>query len=580
MIAKLTSIEHRILFFIIKYVAAYLWLWRFLKRHKTLRKSIVLGIIGAATILYLFGGAVFMTIAMMLLQFVYGFAFMAIQFIGLFWILSKPKTTEILPGDPKTVTFDDYWGNDFIVRLVKQWTSLMTDHQKFTQMGGRMIKGMMFVGDPGVGKTYLAEAMAGSSGVAFYAIGGGGFRGMFMGMDILRVMAFVNHGRKRAKEFGACYLYIEELDALGSRAGNSPGQVGMMGGMFGGGGMGAQALQRLLQEMDGIETVPLYDQCQNQVRRWFELPKIDQGVVMFIGSTNAPHLVDPALKRKGRFDKIIHFDKPDKASRRAIIEGCLGKIVHDSDIDVEALVQDTAGATPADLVSGIRGDAVRMALFRDREHVNQRDIQDALQEQAFGLENPISEMDPDQRLMTAIHEAAHALVTFYLRPDLRIVRVSIVRRADTLGYVMPAAKRDIYGMPLENYTRSIMVSLAGHLGVITVLGQPWTGGSADFAKMLERVRILAMYGSFGSFPTRPEEDPLKDPEINKAAHNYLSECIEATERLLRLHRAELDALYEALLEKEDLTGDEACAIIENNQAIIESWGERKKRCID
>ena len=562
MIAKLTSIEHRILFFIIKYVAAYLWLWRFLKRHKTLRKSIVLGIIGAATILYLFGGAVFMTIAMMLLQFVYGFAFMAIQFIGLFWILSKPKTTEILPGDPKTVTFDDYWGNDFIVKLVKQWTSLMTDHQKFTQMGGRMIKGMMFVGDPGVGKTYLAEAMAGSSGVAFYAIGGGGFRGMFMGMPILRVMAFVNHGRKRAKEFGACYLYIEELDALGSRAGKAPGQVGMMGGLFGGGGMGAQALQRLLQEMDGIETVPLYDQCQNQVRRWFELPKIDQGVVMFIGSTNAPHLVDPALKRKGRFDKIIHFDKPDKASRRAIIEGCLGKIVHDSDIDVEALVQDTAGATPADLVSGIRGDAVRMALFRGRDFVNQRDIEDAFQEQLMGLENPIADLEPEQKRSIAVHEAGHALAQHLLRPDLRIVRVSIRRRSNALGYVLPVTKTDVYTHELETYIRGIMVSLAGHVAVEIVFDKLWTGASADFMHIKSYLATLANYGFFGHLPLG--QDPLAGDKMGEVIEAFLEDCIQKTGKLLEDNRRALDALVNALMEKEDLTGREAVDIIENH----------------
>ena len=129
---------------------------------------------------------------------------------------------------------------------------------------------------------------------------------------------------------------------------------------------------------------------------------------------------------------------------------------------------------------------------------------------------------------------------------------------------MPAAKADIYGMPLETYTRGIMVSLAGHVGVGIVLGQPWTGAGRDFQHVLDRVEQLAMYGYFGIFPTDPE-DPLKDPEMTREAHAYLQKCLTATEKLLNLHRQELDALYQALIEKEDLTGKEACAIIAENQ---------------
>ena len=191
--------------------------------------------------------------------------FMAIiQFVAIFWFMGQTRVETIRPGDPKQVTFDDYKGQPNLIKMVRQWISLLSDRTKFKQMGGEFINGLLLYGEPGTGKTLLAKAMAGEAGIAFISMEGSGFRGMFWGMDTLRMISFIRRARKLAREYGACIAYIDEIDAVGmSRGGVMGGQGGGMmgggmGGMFGG---GSGALTRLLYEMDGI----------NEQTRWEKL---------------------------------------------------------------------------------------------------------------------------------------------------------------------------------------------------------------------------------------------------------------------------------------------------------------------
>jgi len=180
-----------------------------------------------------------MNIALLGLSFVgqlaFAVLFMVVQFGALFWFMGRTRTVVIKPGDPKAVTFDDYWGQPHLVELVKQWISLLADRDDFVKMGGQYINGLMLTGEPGTGKTLLAKAMAGEAGIAFMSVEGSGFRGMFWGMDTLKMMGFVRKARKLAREYGACIAYIDEIDAVAmSRSGVMGGQQQM-----GGGGGGA-----------------------------------------------------------------------------------------------------------------------------------------------------------------------------------------------------------------------------------------------------------------------------------------------------------------------------------------------------
>lgn len=504
--------------------------------------------------------------------------FMIVQFGALFWFMSQTKIEIIRPGDPKTVTFDDYKGQDRLVEMVKQWLSLLYDRTEFQKMGGRFINGLLLFGPPGTGKTLLAKAMAGEAGVAFISVEGSGFRGMFWGMDVLRMISFIRKARKLAREYGACIAFIDEIDAVGTSRGSVMGgqQVGMGRGGFMGGGTGA--LTRLLYEMDGVEEKTRWERWMGKLYKLTgQKPPPRDWHVLFMGSTNRPDVLDPALTRPGRFDRTLEVSAPDKTGRREIVKYYLDQISVDDSVDVEAIVQDTAWATPAKIMAAITKDAVRLALFDGRNKVAQRDIDQAFQEQAFGLEKPIEEMQEDQRRQIAYHEAGHAVAAHYYRPEHRIVRATIIGRGGgTLGYVQPVPKYEEYVTPLRVLVADIMVSLAGHVATKVFLGEYWTGAYSDFDKVRGRIMHLAALGYFGP--------PVKQPSTMYSAGEFMgrekemeyfwTRLEEQCERFIRAHAAEVDAVANGLLRSESLTGDEVIAIIKQARSPALEEGEK------
>ena len=498
--------------------------------------------------------------------------FMIVQFGALFWFMSQTKIEIIRPGDPKSLTFDDYKGQDQLVSMVKQWLSLLYDRTEFQRMGGRFINGLLLYGPPGTGKTLLAKCMAGTAGVAFISIEGSGFRGMFWGMDVLRMISFIRKARKLAREFGACIAFIDEIDAVGmSRGGVMGGQrpVGMgMGGMMGG---GTGALTRLLYEMDGVEEKTRRERL---MEKFYQLtgqkPPPRDWHVLFMGSTNRPDVLDPALTRPGRFDRTIEVSPPDKTGRREIVKYYLNQVAHDESVDIEAIVEDTAWATPAKIMAALTKDAVRLALFDGRNKVAQKDIDQAFQEQAFGLEQPIEELPEDQRQQIAYHEAGHAVATYYYRPEHRIVRTTIIGRGGgILGYVQHVPKFEEYAKPLRLLVADIMIALAGHVATKVFLGEYWTGATSDFRHVRNLLVQLASFGYFG--PPLKEPISMFDGQFqNDEMTRYWYQLEEACERFVRANGAEVKAVAQALLEKESLTGIEVVKIIEQARATREN----------
>jgi cell division protease FtsH len=494
-----------------------------------------------------------------------------IQFAAMFWFVGQTRVETIRPGDPKQVTFDDYKGQPNLIKMVRQWISLLSDRTKFKQMGGEFINGLLLYGEPGTGKTLLAKAMAGEAGIAFISMEGSGFRGMFWGMDTLRMISFIRRARRMAREYGACIAYIDEIDAVGmSRGGVMGGQGGpMMGGMGGMMGGGSGALTRLLYEMDGINEQTRWEKLR---ARWYQLrgkPAPPRNWhILFMGSTNRPDVLDPALTRPGRFDRTVVVNKPDRAGRREMVRYYLNKIKTDETVDIEAIVSDTSWATPARIMSAITKDAVRLALFDNRDKVSQPDIELAFQEQAMGLENPIEEMQDDQRNQVAYHEAGHAVVQYYLRPDERIVRVSIVRRSEALGYVLPVPNYDIYALPLRTFVADILVSMAGHVATKIFLGEYWTGATGDFQNVRARLWQLAHYGYFGP-PLGLQQNMSIEQDKTEVVEKFWRKLEDQTARILTDHAPEVHAVAQALLEQNDLTGRQCIEIIQK-AAVAES----------
>src|SRR5688572_10618772 len=495
------------------------------------------------------------------LRIVFAIAFVVIQFVAIFWFMAQSRVETIRPGDPKQVTFDDYKGQPNLIKMVRQWISLLSDRAQFQKMGGQFINGLLLYGEPGTGKTLLAKAMAGEAGIAFISIEGSGFRAMFMGVDVLKMVSFIRRARKLAREYGACIAYIDEIDAVGMSRGNVMGQGAMMPGMGMGGMMGTGALTRLLYEMDGINELSRWEKLR---ARWYQLRKKPvpprDWHILFMGSTNRPDVLDPALTRPGRFDRTVVVNKPDRGGRREMVKYYLNKIKTDDSVDIEAIVSDTSWATPARIMSAITKDSVRLALFDDRDRVAQHDIELAFQEQAMGLENPIEEMEADQRRQVAYHEAGHAVVQYYLRPDERIVRVSIVRRSEALGYVLPVPNYDIYALPLRTFVADILVSMAGHVATKLFLGEYWTGATGDFQNVRARLWQLAHYGYFGP-PLDMQQNLGAVKEKTEIVEKFWRKLEEQTEQILSKHAPEVHAVAQALLERSDLTGKQCIEII-------------------
>ncbi len=510
-------------------------------------------------------------------QLLFAILFMLVQFGSLFWFMSRSKIERIRPEDPKIITFDDYWGQPRLKRLVRQWLGLLSDRQQFVEMGGRYINGLLLYGPPGTGKTMLAKAMAGEAGVAFISIEGSGFRAMFWGVDVMKMIWFIRKARKLAQRYGAAIAYIDEIDAVAQSRGGVMGE----GGGGGGGGMGGfmgggtGALTRLLYEMDGIDSKTFKEKVKGKL---FQImgrkPPERNWHVLFMGSTNRPDVIDPALKRPGRFDQLIKVDLPDRTGRREIVDGYLRTVNHDDTVDIDAIVMNNRSATPAQIMAAITKDAVRVALFDHRRAVSQDDIERAFLQQYTGIENPIEEMQEEQRWQVAVHEAGHAVAQHFLMPDTRIAHITIVRRGDALGFVLPMDEVEMYSQPLERIVKDIMVCLAGQAAMRVVFNEPFTGASGGDYPMV-RARLWHLYneGYFGPplVDWRTGRDSTggvsgeSSSAEQRAVRNAWENLERATQTLLRRRQDRLIALAEGLMDHNSLTTRQVVEILGPNK---------------
>ncbi|HAJ05462.1 MAG TPA: hypothetical protein DCL76_02780 [Chloroflexi bacterium] len=312
-----------------------------------------------------------------------------------------------------------------------------------------------------------------------------------------------------------------------------------------------------------------------------EPPKRDWHV-LFMGSTNRPDVLDPALLRPGRFDQVIKVDRPDRVGRKAIIQGYLSKINHDKSIDVDVIVADTPRATPAQVMSAITKDSVRRALFASRNYVVQDDIDQAIQEQLVGMANPIEDMDPVLLRQVAYHEAGHALIQHYVMPDQRISRVSIVRRSSgTLGYMLPVDTVEMYGQPLRRIVSRIMVALAGHIAVKVFMGEFWTGATGDYNMARQEFRNLAVHGYFGPPVSELFRDVKELQFSDERVERIWISLEDQVEKLLIDHADEVEALVDRLLERRDLSNKEVVELLgKNSLQLAEEQGVKMESVLE
>jgi cell division protease FtsH len=489
--------------------------------------------------------------------------YLIIQFGFLFWFLSRPRKYVVTPDDPQIgMTFADYRGQPDLLEHAQTTVAILRGVKEFELRGGEMPRGMLLSGSPGTGKTFLAAVIANEAKLPFIYIDASSIRGMFWGMTEMMIMKLFRDarglGRKYAKhgQRGACIVFMDEIDSIGMNRGGQQSGGMMMGGMMMG---GSQGLNTLLNQMDSLANL-VEDRWRFKFLRWLGLvrgPVEDKPLVFVIGATNRPEVLDPALTRPGRLDRMLIVHEPDADGRRDIIGHYLSKVQHDPDIPLDLLVTDSMGWTPI-MIKTIINEALIHAHNDGRDALTYKDWLDASDERVMGLKQPIRSWNLTDRLETAYHEAGHAVAAHYLMPEHRISKATIIRRGHALGYVQHADREERTSLYARTIESGIMVSLAGHVVESRFLDKLTTGPSSDL--MSATIRAERYVGQLAMGPTKlvlplaPNQPP--PGPILVAAHELLDQLYEETVRLLQEKEPALHHLAKALIERDEIIGED------------------------
>ncbi len=453
---------------------------------------------------------------------------------------------KIYAEDDVKVSFGDVAGVDEAEDELREIVESLKTPKKYTQLGGRIPKGVLLVGPPGTGKTLLARAVAGEARVPFFSLSGSEFVEMFVGVGAARVRDLFQQAEAKAP----CIVFIDELDALGKVRVQSP---------IGSHEEREQTLNQLLAEMDGFDS--------------------RKGVII-MGATNRPEVLDPALLRPGRFDRQVLVDKPDVRGREAILRIHAKGVKTAPGVDLQVVAARTAGFAGADLAN-LTNEAALLAARKNKPHVEMSDFDEAIDRIVAGLEKK-RVMSDRERQIIAYHESGHALVAT-LVPGLDPVhKISIVQRGfGALGYTMQLPLEDRYLMTRSDLHNQLAVLLAGRSAEEIALGEISTGAQNDLQRASDIAR--AMVTQFGmsdelgsvSFDTRggprfldapagSERGPYGEEtarQIDAEVRRIVTEAHERARALVASRRETLEQIARRRLEKEVIEGEEQRTIV-------------------
>jgi cell division protease FtsH len=496
----------------------------------------------------------------LIFQLFFAIMFMIVQFVALFWFLGRPRIYWVMPGETG-VGFKDYKGNPEVLEAAKQVVTLLRGVKEFKAMGGEAIRGLLLVGSPGTGKSYLGQCIATEAGVPFGYMSAPSIRGMFWGMDVMRVMGLYGKARKLAAKFGACILFIDEIDAIGSsRTSQGPG-MGLGGMMMSGGG---GALNELLNQMDPLPR----DSWKVRLLRKFGLrrKKADTNPVLTMAATNIAEVLDPALLRPGRFDRKITVDLPDADGRREIIEYYLARVKHDPNMPIDRMIGDTIAYTPVS-IKYVINEAVVVSHWDNREVVTYQDWSRALENHELGLRQPIRSMSREERRRIAYHETGHAFAMVKCLPRERLHKVTIIRHGSALGLAQPKPKEEHHTRTKDEFLADIQVSLASRAAEQLFLGIEMSGAHHDLQNATAVAdAVIRHFGMNGTlFQPAAVGEMVPDDRAKREIERLLEGQFKRVKALLQEHSDEIHAIAEQLLDKEELTGDEVQEIMKEVQ---------------
>jgi len=451
------------------------------------------------------------------------------------------------------VTFEDVAGVDEAKQDLEEIVEFLRDPGKFQRLGGRIPRGVLLVGPPGTGKTLLARSVAGEANVPFFTISGSDFVEMFVGVGASRVRDMFEQAKKNAP----CIIFIDEIDAVGRQRG---------AGLGGGNDEREQTLNQLLVEMDGFEA--------------------NEGIIL-IAATNRPDVLDPALLRPGRFDRQVVVPNPDVAGREKVLKVHVRKVPLAPDVDLKVLARGTPGFSGADLMNLVN-EAALMAARRNKRFVTHAEFEDAKDKIMMGAERRTMAMTDDEKKLTAYHEAGHAIIALKMAGLDPIHKATIIPRGRALGMVMTLPENDSYSFSKEKALARLAMLFGGREAEIRKFGpaKVTSGASGDIQMATSLARSMVMewgmsetlgrvrYRSndqevfLGHSVTQSqhmsdETAKLIDEEVRKLIENG-----EKTARdILTTYETEWEAVAQALLEYETLTGDELRALMDGKQPV-------------
>lgn len=502
-------------------------------------------------------------------QIVFAVLFGIMQFVAIFWFLGRPRLYWVMPGETG-VTFDDYKGNPEVLEAARRIVSLLRGVKEFQDMGGSPVRGLLLTGDPGTGKSYLAQCMSTEAGVPFAYASAASFRAMFIGMDILMIRRLYTKARRLAREYGGCVVFMDEIDAIGaSRSRSGGGNMAMGGGIFGG-MMGGGGLNQLLMEMDppNIET-GWFKKVLRTIGMYHS--RVQNEPVLTVGATNVPDFLDAALLRPGRFDRRVNVAPPTDKYRPEVIVYYLNKVQHDANISIAALSSRMVNYTPV-AIKHVINEAVIIAHFDGREIIRYKDLVEAQDVHEFGLRQ-LSELSDIERRRLAYHEAGHTVACYYLMDRYFPAFVTLHKHGDLEGAAAFAAwrqKETIITHSREDILARIQVALASRAAEELFLDVNLSGVTGDFASATETaanyVGVYGMDGTFTSSLAFMGTKLVTVSDLSKRTEAVLQSQFKAVKRLFQEHSEAVIAVAEALMEREELVADEIKQLIDEADA--------------
>lgn len=442
--------------------------------------------------------------------------------------------------DKEKVTFDDIAGNDSAKQDLEEVVDFLKHPKKYEQLGAKIPKGVLLVGNPGTGKTLLARAVAGEANVPFFSISGSEFVEMFVGVGASRVRDLFAKAKKNAPAI----IFIDEIDAVGRKRGS---------GMGGGHDEREQTLNQILVEMDGFETGTN---------------------VIVLAATNRADVLDPALLRPGRFDRRTNIMLPERKDREAILNIHFKKKPVDETVNIDALAAKTAGSSGADLAN-IANEAAIIAARRNAKKISNADVTEAFEKVAIGPERKTKIMNEAEKRMTAYHEAGHAIVGHVLPDSDPVHKVTIIPRGGTGGVTWFLPPEDKSYTNVYEFKDILARAMGGRVAEKILYGDDGitTGAGSDLRKATEIARDMIIEQGMGSklrdqvfhednggmmFDKMTHERPYSDEtakEIDKEVEMLIREAAKRAEVVIKHNRPSLDKLAAVLLEEETVEED-------------------------